>query len=126
MNEKGEVVLVNQGGKVWSLPKGHIEKGESPFEAATREIYEESGVNKLELVRELGSYERYKIGKDGGEDQSELKTITMFLFKTDATLLKPQDHGITEARWVAKEKIAELLIHPRDREFFQGIINEIA
>jgi 8-oxo-dGTP pyrophosphatase MutT (NUDIX family) len=34
--------------------------------AARREIYEESGIRDLELVRELGTYERYKIGVDGG------------------------------------------------------------
>ena len=47
----GQVLVVNQRGRSWSLPKGHIEKGESILEAARREIYEESGVKKLKFVR---------------------------------------------------------------------------
>ena len=38
VNKKGEVVVVNQNHNSWSLPKGHIEKGEDPLAAAKREI----------------------------------------------------------------------------------------
>ena len=38
MNEYNEVVIVNQNHDSWSLPKGHIDPGESPLEAALREI----------------------------------------------------------------------------------------
>jgi 8-oxo-dGTP pyrophosphatase MutT (NUDIX family) len=82
LNPDGEVLVVCQHGNSWSLPKGHIDLGEDALEAAKREIYEESGITKLELVRELGSYERYRIGLNGGESRSELKVITMFLFRT--------------------------------------------
>ena len=118
VNQKGEVLVVNQKGTSWSLPKGHIEAGEKPVSAAKREIYEESGITNLEFVRELGSYKRYRIGQDGGEDHSELKTIFMFLFKTNENSLKPIDPENPEARWVEGGKVVELLTHPRDREFF--------
>ncbi len=81
-NEEGKVLVVSQRGTSWSLPKGHIDPGENALAAARREIYEESGIRDLELVRELGSYERHKIGVNGGDDRSELKVITMFLFRT--------------------------------------------
>ena len=38
---------------LWSLPKGHIESGESPEEAAIREVAEETGI-KSEITRSLG------------------------------------------------------------------------
>ncbi len=38
---------------LWSLPKGHIESGESPEEAAVREVAEETGI-KSEITRSLG------------------------------------------------------------------------
>ena len=47
LNKKGEVLIVNQYGNSWSLPKGHIEEGEEILEAAKREIYEESGIKNL-------------------------------------------------------------------------------
>ena len=120
-NGDGQVLVVSQHGTSWSLPKGHIDPGEDALVAAKREIYEESGIRDLELVRELGTYERHKIGVDGADDPSELKVITMFLFRTSETLLRPVDPDNPEAKWVEKEKVAGLLTHEKDREFFRGI-----
>jgi len=125
LNQKGEVLVVNQQGTSWSLPKGHIEAGEDTVTAAKRETYEESGITDLELVRELGTYQRYRIGNAGGEDKSELKTIAIYLFKTKESNLKPVDPENPEARWVPKNEVAELLTHPKDKEFFLGIMKEI-
>src|SRR6266849_9008865 len=91
INDEGKVLVVSQRGTSWSLPKGHIDFGEDALTAAKREIYEESGIRELELVRELGSYERHKIGVNGGDDLSELKAITMFLFLTSHKELKLVD-----------------------------------
>jgi 8-oxo-dGTP pyrophosphatase MutT (NUDIX family) len=120
-NDEGKVLVVSQRGTSWSLPKGHIDPGESALAAAEREIYEESGIRDLKLIRELGTYERYKIGAGGGEDRSELKTITMFLFRTSEKVLRPVDPDNPEARWVERTKVAPLLTHERDKEFFQGV-----
>jgi ADP-ribose pyrophosphatase YjhB (NUDIX family) len=120
-NGEGRVLVVSQHGTSWSLPKGHIDPGEDALVAAKREIYEESGVRDLEFVRQLGTYERHKIGVDGGDDPSELKVITMFLFRTSETLLRPVDPDNPEAKWVEKAKVAGLLTHQKDKEFFRGI-----
>ena len=120
-NDEGEVLVVSQHGTSWSLPKGHIDPGEDALVAAKREIYEESGIRDLEFVRELGSYERHKIGVDGGDDRSELKVITMFLFRTSETFLKPVDADNPEAKWVERTKVAVLLTYEKDKEFFQGV-----
>jgi len=118
LNREGLVLVVNQNGTSWSLPKGHIEEGEEALAAAKREIYEESGVRELKLIKELGSYQRYRISAAGKESQAELKTIHMFLFTTDQTELSPIDPHNPEARWVEKEKVIELLTHQKDKEFF--------
>lgn len=125
LNPEGRVLLVSQHGTSWSLPKGHLEAGETPLEAARREIREESGVSQLELVRSLGSYSRHRLGADGGEDRSELKTIHLFLFRTDATDLAPLDADNPEARWVERARVAEMLTHAKDREFFASIRDAI-
>jgi 8-oxo-dGTP pyrophosphatase MutT (NUDIX family) len=118
INRRGEILVVSQHGTSWSLPKGHIEEGEDPLTAALREIHEETGVTQLKLVRELPSYARYKLSGTGGEDRSELKTIHMFVFTTDESELSPIDPENPEARWVDRTKVAELLTHPKDREFY--------
>ncbi len=120
-NDEGEVLVVSQRGTSWSLPKGHIDPGENALVAAKREIYEESGIRDLELIRELGSYERYKIGLNGSDDRSELKVITMFLFRTSEKSLKPVDPDNLEAKWVEKSKVALLLTHKKDKEFFRRV-----
>lgn len=101
--------------------KGHIDPGETTVVAARREIYEESGIRDLKFIRELGTYERYKIGVDGGDDRSERKEITMFLFRTSEKLLRPVDPDNPEARWVERSKVTPLLTHEGDKEFFRGV-----
>ncbi len=125
LNAEGRVLLVSQHGTSWSLPKGHLEAGETPLEAALREIREETGVTRLELVRPLGSYSRHRLGADGDEDLSELKTIHLFLFRTDEAELAPVDADNPEARWVERERVAGLLTHAKDREFFASILGTI-
>lgn len=125
LNEKGEVLVVSQNGNSWSLPKGHIDPDEDALDAAKREIYEESGITDLALVKGLGSYQRYKICLDGGDDMSELKDITVFLFRTGQNMLRSSDTNIPEARWVKKDKVASLLTHKKDKEFFLSVINEL-
>ena len=112
LNNKGLILVVNQNGTSWSLPKGHIEEGEDKLSAAKREIYEEAGITELHLVRELDPYQRYKIDVDGREDESELKTIYMFLFTTNQDELSPIDPENPEARWVDKGEVDQLLTHP--------------
>jgi ADP-ribose pyrophosphatase YjhB (NUDIX family) len=121
INSEGEVLVVSQHGTSWSLPKGHIDPGENALAAAKREIHEESGIRDLELIRELGTYERHKIAVDGGDDHSQLKVITMFLFRTSEKALRPVDPENPEARWVEKSKVALLLTHEKDKEFFQRV-----
>lgn len=119
LSPSGDVLVVNQNGDSWSLPKGHVDPDETPKEAAVREIAEESGITQLTLVRELETYERYLIGIDGQDDTSERKSITMFLFRTDQVQLAPTDPHNPEARWVKPDAVADLLTHPKDKAFFE-------
>ena len=120
LNSKGQVLVVNQDGDSWSLPKGHIEENETALNAAKREIKEESGISELEYVKDLGTYQRFR-WKNGVEDKELRKNITMFLFTTTQEVLKPIDPENPEARWVDKDKIIELLSFEKDKEFFSKI-----
>ena len=125
ISKKKKVLVVNQRGHSWSLPKGHIEEGEDAKTAAIREIEEEAGILRLTYVKELGSYIRYKIGLDGKDDVRELKHIHMFLFTTDELKLCPQDENHPEARWVYPDEVEALLTHPKDKAFFKSIRQQI-
>lgn len=125
LNRAGQVLVVNQKGTSWSLPKGHVEEGEDALSAARREIFEEAGVTELEYLGDCGSYSRYKLGADGGEDTSELKTIRMFLFRTPQSALFPSDGDNPEARWVERGEVAAFLTHPKDRQFFLSVLERL-
>ncbi len=111
---EGRVVLVQQYRSSWSLPKGHVEEDETPLAAAKREILEETGLADLEMMKELGSYER--TGRNS-KNKKELKTIIMFLFKTSQEKLKPQDKAISKAIWVKKKNAAGMLTRKEDKDF---------
>jgi 8-oxo-dGTP pyrophosphatase MutT (NUDIX family) len=126
LGKGGRILVVSQHGSSWSLPKGHVEKGENRLDAAIREIREETGIDQLEYIKSLGRYQRYRISKDGkGDDRTELKTIYMFLFRTTQERIGPIDPENPEARWVAKDRVESLLTHPKDKEFYVSILDKI-
>ena len=98
---KVDILLIQDAKNRWTIPKGHIEEGEDAKIAAIREIEEESGILRLNYVKKLGSYVRYKIGLDGRDDTSELKHIHMFLFTTDEQKPDRKSLGMT----ITKERL---------------------
>ena len=120
-----KIAVVSQHGTSWSLPKGTLEKGEDKLDALKRELDEETSITDFRIVEELGTYDRYRIGLDGGEEKSELKTISIYLCTTGQSQLKPQDPHNPEARWVDPDKVADLLTHPKDKQYFQDHLANI-
>ena len=122
INKKMQIAVVNQNKDSWSLPKGHIDPGETELETAKREIYEETGITKLHYMQPIGNYGRYRIGLDGNDDLSEHKTIHIFLFTSDQKKLTPIDPHNPEAKWVDHDKVEALLTHPEDKKFYVNSI----
>jgi 8-oxo-dGTP pyrophosphatase MutT (NUDIX family) len=120
-----KVLVVSQHGTSWSLPKGTLEEGEDALTAALREIEEETGVTKLNLIDNLGTYGRSLIGLDGKPDGRFSKTITIFILKTPELDLNPIDPENPEARWVELDKAADLLTHSKDKEFYLSVLPKV-
>jgi len=125
LNGQRMVLVVNQNGTSWSLPKGHVDPGEGPLQAAIREIMEESGIADLHFLRALGAYGRYKIGPNTGEDKQEWKVLLFFLFRTKQNKLNPKDPDNPHARWVHPDQVEALLTHPKDKAFYKSIRMQI-
>ena len=120
MNNKN-VAVVNQNHDSWSLPKGHIDPGESRLDAAKREIYEETGIIDLKLIKYLGEYSRFRIGLDCNDDKSELKRIHLFLFTTTEMKLSPIDPMNPEARWGSLKEVYDILTHRKDKDYMLSV-----
>lgn len=127
LNNKDEIVLVSQhlSGKSWSFPKGHIEPFEERVEAAKREVYEETGIKILDLIKDLGSYKRFALNDHGEDDQDKPKIIHLFLFRTTQVELKAIDKNIYDAKWFKKDEVAKKLSSAKDREYFLQIIKSL-
>ena len=125
INRQRMVLVVNQNGTSWSLPKGHVDPGEEPLQAAIREIMEESGITDLQFLHTLGAYGRFKLGKNTGEDKQEWKVLLFFLFKTKQNELNPKDPHHPQARWVHPDEVEALLTHPKDKAFYKSIRDQI-
>ena len=85
------------------LPKGHIERGESPDVAALREVEEETGIKDLEIVKELpATWHCYLLN-----NQWTIKKTSWFLMRTASGMKNvPQtEEGITKVYLVDKEHV---------------------
>ena len=127
INLKNKILIVKQKSNSYSFPKGHLEPGEDNLTAAKREILEETGISDLMLIKKLDTYRRPRINKSGdGDDLSEIKEITLFLFTTSETRTEPVDLiNHPELLWVEKDEVSSLLTHKKDKEFFEKIKNSL-
>jgi ADP-ribose pyrophosphatase YjhB (NUDIX family) len=123
INEEEEILVVSQKGINWSLPKGKMKDGESFLETAKREVFEETGVSKLKLIKELHPYQRFEmIDSLGNENKDKIKEIHLFVFKTRKNELNPKDKENPEALWLCKEEAMKKLTHPKDKEFLREVL----
>ncbi|MEI7777226.1 MAG: NUDIX domain-containing protein [bacterium] len=118
INQKNEIVLVKQGSVSWSFPKGHLEKDETPLEAAKREILEETGIKDLILEKELESYVRTSDVYTPNGIEVVNKKITLFVFKTSQEEVFTEDDITSEIKWVNKNLVTTILTHPKDKAFY--------
>lgn len=125
LNQIGQILMVEEYGRYWGLPRGHIEAGEDELAAATREIAEETGITDLTFCFDLGHYTRSTFDVSGTSNHKEIKHMTFFCFKTSQTELKPSDKNISNACWVNLDQAVQKLINEKDIEFLLSATQQI-
>jgi 8-oxo-dGTP pyrophosphatase MutT (NUDIX family) len=100
-------LLIRDSYDKWGLPKGHLEEGETPADAALRETREEVGLNDLRLVGPIRIIDWHFRARGG---RLIHKFCHFFLLESPADEAVPQlDEGITACRWCSlEEALAEL------------------
>lgn len=122
LGDGGTVALVqSRASGFWTFPKGHVDEGESDEDAARREIAEEAGLTELELLDDLGEYERPHIMRDGSDDPDEIKSIHMYLFAAPPHAVIMASHEMQNARWVPFRELAENIAYLKDRVWFSTV-----
>ncbi len=123
VKESGEelrIALMRSGHETWVLPKGGVEKGESPEEAARREVGEEIGICEAVLVADLGRTEH---GFEREETRYR-KQVEWFLYRAnpDAELTPNPDENALDCGWFTAKQALSLLTHRDQRRILRRAI----
>ena len=115
---------------VWDLPKGKIEKNETPESAAIREVEEECGVSGLKIIRQLDStFHIYRSPYLNFPDNLVLKETKWFLMSIEGeqTMVPQVEENIEEVRWFAINELDKVIgnTYLSLREFLEKTIPAI-
>jgi 8-oxo-dGTP pyrophosphatase MutT (NUDIX family) len=114
-----EVVIVSVGGQHrWQLPKGLVDKDESPEVAAVREAREEGGVSS-EVVELIETIEYWYAGLDNGIRGRFHKRVHFYLLRYLSGDTKDHDWEVNEARWVPIGDAASQLAFDNERRVME-------
>jgi len=106
----------------WTLPKGHVEAGESLKETALREVKEEIGLRELKIIKKLG--EREYIAKEPEKGLVKRKVTDFLMENTGGTeLIIEESEGIKDAKWFDLDEVLRLRQYKEVKEVIQKAIN---
>ncbi len=104
--ERTLYLLIRDSYRNWGFPKGHLEAGEEPAEAALREVGEETGLEDLEMRAPIETID-WEFRFRGKRIH---KTCHFFLIETPARRTTPlRSEGITACRWASFEQAQEMI-----------------
>jgi len=137
------VTLINREGLVfvarridtemeaWQMPQGGIDEGEDPATAALRELEEEVGTNKAEIIAETKDWLQYDLPHDligkvwkGRYRGQRQKWFAMRFLGDDADINLETEHPEFCAwKWERLERLPNLIV-PFKRKIYQDIVSE--
>jgi 8-oxo-dGTP pyrophosphatase MutT (NUDIX family) len=116
---KVEVVLISVGAaERWQLPKGLIDRDESPEQTALREVREETGL-VCEIVAPLETVEYWYFSKGGKSRVRFHKHVHFFLMRYGSGDVGDHDAEVNEARWVKIEEATKMLAFKSERKVLE-------
>lgn len=117
-HEQGTAAVIGRldrrGRLLWSLPKGHIEAGETAEQAAVREVEEETGIIG-QVVAPLGTIDFWFVA----EDRRVHKTVHHFLLRALGGELSDTDVEVAEVAWVPLAELESRLAYADERRLIR-------
>ena len=121
LNKKNKVFVgrrIDNPTKFWQMPQGGVNKNEDYFNAAKRELEEETSIKSVKLIKELDSWIKYDLpknllgkiwkGKYGGQKQKWF--VMRFLGDDKEISVKTKHPEFFEWKWIELDKITELVV----------------
>lgn len=121
LNKKNEVLVLALSYKPgWHFPGGMLNDGESPMQAAVREVKEETGIETAaESLRFLGV--RYGVSRQSGGDYYHF-LFTARISEATATIIRLDRSEATDYKWLSVERIDDSVSEPYGK-FAHGLLN---
>ena len=101
-----------------SFPKGHMERGETEYMTAVREVYEETAV-QIRINSDFRETVHYS-PMPGVE-----KEVVYFLTETTQVDIKPREGEIAKVEWVPIEEVERSLTHENDKIIFRAAVQKM-
>jgi 8-oxo-dGTP pyrophosphatase MutT (NUDIX family) len=108
--------LDRRGRLLWSLPKGHVEEGETPADTAVREVSEETGIFGR-VIAPLGVIDFWFVA--GGKRVH--KTVHHYLLLAESGELSDADVEVTEVAWVPLAELGTRLAYEDERRLIEDV-----
>jgi putative (di)nucleoside polyphosphate hydrolase len=132
INREGAVFVgrrIDQTVEGWQMPQGGIDDGETPAQAAHRELEEETGVTRAEVLREMDGWLAYDLpqhllgvalhGRYRGQRQ---KWIAMRFLGEDSEInIATADPEFGQWKWLAMEALPRMIV-PFKRDTYMQVI----
>jgi len=121
-------------GHWWQMPQGGLDKGEDPYQAALRELYEETSVESVSLIREANDWLKYDLPTDligqswDGRYRGQKQKWFALHFEGDEDEIDVLHPGggkykpeFSEWRWERLVRLPELIV-PFKRKVYEGVV----
>jgi 8-oxo-dGTP pyrophosphatase MutT (NUDIX family) len=105
-----------RGRLIWSLPKGHVEAGETHEQAAIREVQEETGIQSSVLMV-LGTIDFWFMA----DEKRIHKTVHHYILDAYGGELSDEDREVVEVAWVPVEEVEGKLAYPDERKLMARV-----
>ncbi len=119
--ESGEAFILmirHKNGGHRSFPKGHMERGETEYMTAIREVFEETAV-QIRILTDFRQTVRYS------PMPGVRKEVVYFLTETLQREIKPREGEIAQVEWIPLEQAESVLTHENDKTVLRAAIKKL-
>ena len=118
----------------WQMPQGGVEKGESYLSAMKRELYEETSITSIEILREVDGFFEYELpnnlvgiiwkGKFRGQKQKWF--IAKFIGDENEINLQTKNPEFIEWKWIIPDDLPKTIVDFKKKMYVEllEIIND--